>query len=988
MLCLQGESLAMTHSLVGRLIIAGCLAAADPAVALDPHKSITQFVVDRWGTQDGLPHNVVRAITQSEDGYLWVATQSGIARFDGMNFTVFDTANNLTFASEDVRDVFQQSNGDLWFATYGGGVVRMRDGKHTRFTASDGLGDDIVRCVREDSAGNLWFCTASGLSRLSNGTFTTYTTDDGLLNNLVYDVFEDQDGNLWVGVLGGVSRLSGDQFTNFKSGRELPADASFVHGFARHPEGGVWMGSYGGGLLRIHDGQVTALTREDGLADDRLSNIMKDSDGNLWISTYDKGVQRFRDGRFELLTTDGGLHSNLPFDVFEDDQKNIWIGSAGGGLHRLKGGPFVTLGSAEGLPDPKVFAVLGEPEGPIWIGTEGGGLHRLVNGEIKTYTTEDGLTNDNVISLARTRNDELWIGTFGGGLNRLREGRFQAWTSEDGLPADQIFTLEPDGQNGLWIGTVNGLAHMRDGTFTTYTKSDGLAKNDIRSLLQDSGGSLWIGTNGGGLNRFDGENFTTFTHEDGLGSNLVYSLHEGSRGAIWIGTKGGGLSRLEEGRLTTFTTEQGLWHNSIYAIVEDNRGDLWLSCPKGVFRVARSAINAVMTGKSERLDIKTFDRSDGLRSGHTVGGSQPAAWHAPDDMLWFATFDGLASVDPKDIHENNSSPTVYLEQLVVNDLALANREEPVLPPGSRNIELHYTAIDLTDPEQVRFRYRLLGLDDSWVQAGSRRVAYYTHLPPGEYRFQVEAATGSGPWTEQNAELRFRLEPRFYQTNTFIVLVALSLISLGWIMYAVRARGLRRSEKQLSLLVGQRTKELEEAKERFERLSKTDALTGLPNRRYFEERLLGEWERAARSGQPIAAIMVDIDHFKQFNDTHGHHAGDECLRRVGESLDKILTRGGDLVARYGGEEFTMLLPETDIRGAKAVAERVRRTIAGLNITWPSAQAAVSITVSAGATAVKPGHRDNPQDFVNVADKALYRAKAKGRNRVEIEVLDRL
>lgn len=977
----------MTQSWLGRIIVSGCLVAAGTADALVPDKSITQYVLDHWDTQDGLPHNVVRAITQSEDGYLWVATQSGVARFDGMNFTVFNTSNTPALESDDIRDVFQHSNGDIWLATYGGGVVRIRNDEFTQFTTSDGLGDNIVRCVREDSSGDLWFCTATGLSRLSGGEFHNYTTHDGLLDNLVYDVFEDREGRLWVGVLNGVSRFTDGRFTNFSAGRELPSAASFVHGFAQHPEGGLWMGTYGSGLLRIRDGKVTALTRDDGLADDRLSNIAMDSNGSLWISTYDKGVQRYRDGEFDRLTLDNGLNSNLPFDVFEDDQKNIWIGTAGGGLHRLKGGPFSTLGPAEGLPDPKVFAVLGEPDGPIWIGTEGGGLHRLQHGKVDTFTTDDGLSNNNVVSLAQTRDGNLWVGTFGGGLNRLRDGRFRTWMQKDGLAGNQIFTMVPDGRNGLWIGTVNGLSHMRDGTFTTYTEADGLGKNDVRALLKDRSGVLWVGTNGGGLTRFDNGRFRTFRREDGLGSDLIYSLFEDSTGTLWVGTKGGGLSRLEDGRIKTISAEDGLWHDSIYAIAEDNSGSLWLSCPKGVFRVARPALNSVLNGDSEQLDIKTFDRSDGLRSGHTVGGSQPAVWHSPDDRLWFATFDGLASVSPGDIHENNAAPAVYLEQLVIDGRPLRNLNEPVLPPGSRNIELHYTAVDLTNPGKVRFRYRLLGLDDEWVDAGRRRVAYYTHLPPGDYRFQVEAAVGSGPWGDQAAEMRFALEPRFYQTTLFVVLAGLSLISLGWIMYAVRARGLRASERQLSMLVGQRTRELEEAKERFERLSKTDALTGLPNRRYFEERLVGEWERAVRSGRPLAAIMIDIDHFKLFNDTHGHHAGDECLRRVGESLDSILTRGGDLVARYGGEEFTLLLPETDMEGARAVAERVRRTIEGLNITWPSTEAAVSVTISAGATAVTPRHGDNPQDFVNVADKALYRAKANGRNRVEITGPDR-
>jgi diguanylate cyclase (GGDEF)-like protein len=972
----------MNNSWLGKFIFVAYLFAAGTASALDADKSITQYVIDNWDTQDGLPHNVVRAITQTDDGYLWVGTQSGVARFDGKNFAVIDTSNTNELTTEDIRDVFQQSNGDLWLATYGGGVVRMRDGKHTRFTTSDGLGDDIVRCVYEDSAGALWFCTASGLTRLADETFTTYTTEDGLLNNLVYDVFEDQKGNIWAGVLGGVSRFSNGQFENFRAGRELPGNLSFVHGFAQHPEGGIWMASYGGGLLHFRNGKITALTREDGLADKRLSNITMDSSGNLWVSTYDKGVQRYRDGRFEQLTTETGLHSNLPFDVFEDDQHNIWIGTAGGGLHRLKAGSFTTFSSAEGLPDPKVFAVLGEPKGPIWFGTEGGGLHRLQDGEIDTFTTEDGLSNNNVISLSQTRNKDLWVGTFGGGLNRFRDGRFRTWTDEDGLPGNQIFAMEPGNQNGLWIGTVDGLSHMEDGDFTTYTTADGLAKNDVRALLRDRDGVLWVGTNGGGLNRFDGERFQTFTQKDGLGSNLVYSLFEDSTGTLWIGAKGGGLSRLQDGRITTFTTEDGLWHDSIYAIAQDDSGALWLSCPKGVFRITRSELDAVITGESEELNVSTFDRSDGLRSGHTVGGSQPAVWHSPDDRLWFATFDGLASVHPDDIQKSNSSPPIHLEQLIVNGEPVTDGNDPVLPPDSRNIEIHYTAIELTRPDDLQFRYRLLGLEDDWTNAGGRRIAYYSHIPPGDYRFQVQAATGRGSWTNQTGELRFSLEPRFHQTTWFLALVGLALVALGASLYALRVRGLRARERQLSLLVGQRTKELAEAKERFEQLSKTDPLTGLPNRRYFEERLLGEWDRALRSGHQLGAIMVDIDRFKDFNDTNGHYAGDQCLQQVGNAIQNALTRGGDIVARYGGDEFVVLLPETNVDGTKTVAERIRQVITALAITWPGEDGKSFVTASAGAAVTTPREGESSQHFLNIADQALYRAKTEGRNRVDV------
>lgn len=967
-------------------LLGGLLIYSGACGALDPDRSVTQYVIDQWGPQQGLPHNVVRAVTESSDGYLWVATQSGVARFDGASFTVFNPLNTPALASEDIRDVVQHSSGELWIATYGGGVVRVRDGRFTRFTADDGLGDNIVRCAYEDSRGAVWFCTASGLTRLWDGEFSTYTREHGLLDNLVYNVAEDADGNLWVGVLGGASRLSRDGFTNFRAGKELPAGVSFVFGLARDGRGGMWMGTYGGGLLHYRDGEVRAINGEDGLADDRLLAVARDGDDNLWIATYDKGVQRYRDGEFELLGADIGLHAGIPFDIFEDSRGNIWIGTAGAGLHRLKDGPFVTYGLPEGLADPKVFAVTGEPGGAVWLGTEGGGLHRLEDGGLTVYTAAHGLSNDNIVSLALTEDGSLWAGTFGAGLNRLREGRFESWDQRDGLPGDQVFALEPDGSGGVWVGTINGLARIHNGNVTAYGRGDGLPANDIRALLVDRSGVLWIGTNGGGLSRFDGEGFSNYSRVDGLAGELVYSLYEDDRGVLWIGTKDGGLSRLEDGVLTTMTSSDGLWHDSIYAITEDDAGNLWFSCPKGVFRASRERIEEVMRGSASGLDVRTFDHGDGLREGHTVGGSQPAVWKSPEGRLWFATFAGVSVVDPTAVPDELASPGVVLEQALVDGEPVDPGRAMVLPPGSTNLEFHYTAVELSNADRVRFRYRLLGLEDDWIDAGRRRVAYFTRLPPGDYRFQVAASMNGGAGNASLAELPFTLRPQFHQTQWFLLAAGAALVASGFGLYALRARGIRRRERELSRLVSLRTRELALAKQRFERLSKTDMLTGLPNRRYFEERLKGEWERAGRSERVLAVVLLDIDRFKQFNDTHGHHAGDDCLRQVGAAMQAELARGGDVVARYGGEEFVALLPETDLRGARRVAERIRVAVAELDLSFPDLDWKTGITLSAGVCAIRPGPGADPRELLAAADAAMYRAKALGRNRVEVAPSD--
>ncbi|NZA27754.1 diguanylate cyclase [Luteimonas sp. SJ-92] len=983
----RGESLRRApswRSAAAVIVVAVAALLSAPAAALDPDRAITQYVLDHWGTREGLPHDVVRSIVQTRDGYLWLATQGGLARFDGHAFTVFDQANTPELGSDDIRSLFEAADGTLWIGTQGAGLLSLRDGAFTRYGVADGLGSDLVRCVLETRDGDLWICTSVGLTRRRDGRFRNYTAADGLPADAIYSAREDAAGTLWVGTAGGIARIDGERIVAYRAGEELPARMSLAPDISLARDGSVLAATYGGGIAAFADGKVRMIDKRDaGLADDRVMSVHEDGDGNLWVATYAEGLQRRHDGRWEQLDATLGLATNLMYTLYEDRAGSLWIGTAGGGLHRLRDGPVRTWTSVEGLPDDKVFAVHGSDDGGIWVGMEGGGVSHFDGRRFRTLTSADGLGSDNVISLASAPGGGLWIGTFNGGLSLRDASGIRTWTTADGLPANQVFCLAQDG-DALWVGTMNGLARMRDGAFQRFGTAEGLGANHVRALLRGRDGAIWVGTSGGGLSRIRDDSVRTWSTPDGLPGNYVYALYEDARGVLWVGTKGGGLARIERGRIAGIGVEHGLADQSVYGIIGDDAGNLWLSGPRGLARAAIADLDAVAAGRLPALVVERFERGSGLRSGHTVGGAQPAAWKDGDGRLWFATFDGLAAIDPTIPRTALDAPAVYIETVTVDGTSVAfpagaGAPARALPPGSHDLEIAYTGVDLAAPESLRFRYRLVGLDRNWVQAGSRRIAYFSRLPPGAYRFELMVARDGGPWLETEAAWNFRVLPAWYRTWWFAVLAALALGALAAVSYRLRVRVLTARARMLADLVAERTRDLEAARARFEEMSRTDALTGLPNRRDLTQRLASEWARAQRKGLTLAAVLVDVDHFKQFNDTHGHAAGDACLQRIAAVLREGVGRGSDVIGRWGGEEFLALLPDTEAEGAERVGRRICEAVAELAIPHPAAPAGF-VSISAGAAAVLAVAGASADSLVARADAALYRAKDEGRNRV--------
>jgi signal transduction histidine kinase/ligand-binding sensor domain-containing protein/CheY-like chemotaxis protein len=803
-----------TFRLVVLFATAAVVVCGSRAHALDPAKAITQYMHDAWQTEHGLPQNSVQAIAQTPDGYLWLGTQEGLVRFDGIQFTVFDRTNSPGIRHNHIDAIVPSRDGGLWIATYGGGITRMMDGKFIPYSTCEGLSSDATSCLYEGRDGTLWVGThGAGLCRYQNSLFTCYTTKEGLPHNDVWSLCEDHDGGMWVGTFdGGLARFSHDKFA-----RPLPVTNSSreaISALCEDRQHRIWIGTDGGGLICWKDGQCTVYTTKEGISHNAIRALCEDREGSLWIATYGGGINRLRDGTFHSYATKEGLGTESALSLFEDREGSLWIGTEGGGLHRLKEGKFTTYTTQEGIAHNLVWSIYQSRDGSMWVGANSVGISRIKDGGIQVYTTAEGLVNPSVFTFCEDRQGTLWIGTRGG-LARFKDNRFTSLTTKDGLAHNNVKAICEDRDGALWIGTYGGgLCRWKDGKFTSYTTKDGLPSDILMAIHEDRDGNLWLGTDGG-LCVFRDGRFTSYSKKDGLLNDSIVCLHEDEEGALWIGTYGGGLNRKKDGVFTSFSTANGLFDNTVFQILEDGKSNLWMSCNKGIFRISKQELRDCAAGKISAITSVAYGRADGMRTTECDGGCQWAGCKSSDGKLWFPTIAGVVVVDPNNLKTNKLPPGVLIERVLIDREPVTNAQTR-FGPTKGELEFQYAGTSLLVPERVRFKYMLDGFDRDWISAGSRRVAYYTNIPPGDYTFRVMACNNDGLWNETSTNFAFTLRPPFYRTYTFLALCGLigvmSPLGLHWF----RVKRARAREGELVTLVENRTRELkQEVKERIQ-----------------------------------------------------------------------------------------------------------------------------------------------------------------------------
>jgi signal transduction histidine kinase/ligand-binding sensor domain-containing protein len=781
----------MAQNALIRLAAIGVLASATGLTALAgaPVESVLRppgFDLKTWRTEDGLPSDGVNALAQTKDGYLWICTNAGLARFDGARFTVFDRKSTPELQSDQCGPLQVDAEGALWIATMGGGLTRYADGGFTAFGRPQGSTFEYVIAMLPDRKGRLWLGTNDRLHLWDGTRFQSFGPGEGVTVARPMPVLEDASGRVWVQAVDG--RLG-----YFRDGgfHEAGSEDTFVPrqftGPTRTqpaPDGSLWV-TQSNPTRFTHWAHEVATPIDLKLRGplDAIGRVLPLPGGDAWVGLRESGLRLVRDNAVTEIGADAGLPGGQISAFLYDRERILWVGTSGG-LTRIKPRTFSSLDDADGLEVERIWAVLEDRKGDMWFGTDSV-LWRLHDGRVRRYGIPEGLPRNGVTSFAEDAEGTLWIGSTGG-VSRFVGDRLVTLGTRDGLPSENVRALYADREGRLWIGTAGGLAVLEHGRLRAYTTADGLAGNWVRFIHEDSKGDVWLATTSG-LSRLHDGAFTTFTTKDGLADDRVMAIQEEPSGALWFGTYRGGLSRYKDGAFVSVSRARGLHDDTILRILEDDRGYYWMSSPHGIFRVGRVQLNEVADSRVRSLGPIVYDKSDGLPTVDCGGGTQPAGWRARDGRLWFPTGRGVAVVDPARIQPNTEAPPVHIEEVLYDRIHRGGPASATLPAGSKTVEFHYTATLFSKPERARFRYRLEPFDADWVEAGTRRVAYYTALRPGRYRFLVTAANESGVWNATGAGYELRVAPFFYETPAFFaVCVALTALA-GWGAYRLRIR---------------------------------------------------------------------------------------------------------------------------------------------------------------------------------------------------------
>jgi diguanylate cyclase (GGDEF)-like protein len=981
-------ALALARSLVLALPLLFMLpthAQTQATSAVDPaKKSVSQYKVDVWQTEQGLPQNTVQAMYQTRSGHLWVGTTGGLARFDGIRFTTFESSAVPELISGPIFGFMEDKEGNLWIG-HGRGAARYRNGRFERAFENEVVQGKRVWAFAEARDGAVWAASESGLLRWEKsknedkGVIKVYKEADGLPTNRLRALDIDKDGTLWIGTTGGgLVSFAAEKFKVMN-----PANG-FPHLEVRHvladPAGGIWAATAGAGLVRVERGKLKTYTTADGLPTDHLTYLARDKLGALWIGTWGAGVSRMSDGRFTALSTLDGLAGDQVWSATVDREGSVWVGTWHGGLNRVSNRVFGVLGKPEGLSSDNARAVLHTRDGATLVSTAGGGINRIEDGRITaTITKKNGLTTDETSSLLEDRDGAIWIGTYTEGLARWKYGKLEKFGTAEGIPNLDVRALHQDRAGTLWVGTNGGGLARFDGRNFMAVRDAGAPLEGITAIFEDRSGVMWIGTTGQGLFSYRNGVFTTLTRKEGLVSNWILALYEDAAGSLWIGTNGEGMNRFANGRMSAIRTSDGLWDGTTQVIVEDRLGNLWMTCNRGFFRVPRAELDAFAEGHLTKVTSTAFGRGNALRSTTFAGGLQPAGSLDAKGHLWFPSLKGVVIVDPTRLPGSEEPPSVMIEDVLVNGVSGPTQSEIILPPGSLPLSIRYNAGTLLNADRAQFRYQMEGITQKWVEAEKNREASFPGLPHGKYLFRVAASLDGARWQEAEP-LPITVKPHYYQTPWFMALAIFGALAAAFGLFRLRTHQLHNRHAEMERVVAAKTEELRLANEHLSRLSFADALTGLANRRRLDETLETEWRRAARLQNPLAIVIVDIDAFKAYNDTLGHPEGDKCLVAVADVIRQAAGRAGDFAARYGGEEFMILIPGLGYESALAYAEVLRQACEARAIPHPASPVGPVVTISLGVAARVPSNDFPVAKLVAEADAALYRAKRAGRNRV--------
>jgi signal transduction histidine kinase/ligand-binding sensor domain-containing protein len=763
--------------------------------------AFAEYRVENWSTEQGLPYKTVRSVRQTRDGYLWAATSDGLARFDGVRFTVFNTANSPGLVTNSLGIMTETDDGSLWIGTDNRGLIRYRNGIFTNFSTAEGLPSDGVWSLQYFPTENLLRVrTTEGLACFDGEKFGPCEVPPLVLEEYRKALI-DNTGKIW--------RRVGDELRarDDKTEEPLPIPPFFVRSkfnfLYRDRSGVYWLALddvIDGYVVRYRSGRAEILSKKDGLPGGMVNAVFEDSKGNIWFGSKESGgLAIYRNGKFQRLTKEDGLFSGGFNDFTEDSEGGVWAATVDGGLIRLSQPVVTSYSGNAGLSGKGVYPLFEDRVGTVWIGDWGNtnGLGKFEDGRFVTVAGGGLYT-----ALFEDRAGILWVGSYNQ-IGKIENGKYSV---EFSLPEKATSAITQDHFGNFWFGSGDGLRRIDSSpkerskpeslvpsagqTFDHFTSKNGLPADDVKALRFDRNGTLWIGTTGG-LAKFENGQITVFTEKDGLSGNHIRAIHEDADGTLWFGTFDNGLTRFKDGKFFAIRVRDGLFDQGVFQILEDDFGRFWFSSNRGIYRVNRRELNDFADGQIGSVASVAYGGKDGMPDAECNGGVQPAGFKSKKDgTLWFPTQKGIAVVNPKLLPVSSRPPNVGIENCLI-DGREADCGAIRLLPENDSLEIKYTGLSFNKPEQIKFRYRLEGLDENWVDAGTRRRAYFTHLPPGEYSFRLAAANADGAWNETGASLKITVKPPFYQTLWFGALCVLLVGGLLFGGYRQRIQNLER-----------------------------------------------------------------------------------------------------------------------------------------------------------------------------------------------------
>ena len=778
----------------GLLLAWALLTAHSSAFALNPSLEVAQYAHTAWRVRDGFAPGTVFAMAQTPDGYLWLGSQFGLFRFDGVRFIPWEPPAGQRLPDKPYSLIVTR-DGVLWIGTFGG-LVSWNGTELTRYPELDGL---FVTSLLEDREGTVWAgvlgSPRGGLCEIRSGQARCHL-EDGAFGSFVWSVGEDSSGALWASAESGIWRWKPGPPRRYATPGMRSGDLT------KADDGRMLVGMSGAGLRQVVGDKVEAYAIRGAMNPNALmperdvdsNKLLRDRDGGLWIGTHTRGIIHVRRGRADVFTKTDQLSGNTISSLFEDREGNVWVATVGG-LDRFRELPITNFSTKQGLSSDVVVSVLAAADGSIWVATRDG-LTRRMNEQTTIFRKASGLPDDSIQSLFEDHRGRIWAFT-DRGLAYLQNDRFVA---VKGVPSKEVYSITGDESGNLWLSGNNGLTHLLDGRLVEHFPWSALGRRQqAANILCDQGGiwlSFWL--DGGVLYFKDGQVRASYTPAEGLGKGHVPGLELAADGALWAATEEGGLSRIKDGRVTTLTTKNGLPCDAIHWTMEDDDHSLWLYTACGLVRIARNEVDAWVADPKRRIETTLWDADDGVRL-HPV---TPATFRPPvaksrDGKLWSPMGDeGVAVVDPRHLAVNKLPPPVHIEQITADGKTYGASQGLRLPADTRDLVFHFTALTLVESHKVRFRVKLEGQDEGWRELVNQRQIHYTNLSPKQYRFRVLASNNSGVWNEEGAQLDFSIEPTFYQMTWFRVACVALFLALLRAGYQFRIRQLRRQEKRL------------------------------------------------------------------------------------------------------------------------------------------------------------------------------------------------